>query len=117
MSENCRKTEIDCSLKIGDWVDWQRFTNRETTSNRHWHGQIVDEWNSNSPQHLFVVRWDSSDKSGPYEEPKPEFDPEFIPFSPHYEQVRCFELKICEPSSKRHPKKNALPQRAELKRT
>lgn len=111
MSSSCRKGHIDCDLEVGDSVDWQRFTTRETTQDRRWHGEIVDEWNTNLPEHWFVVRWDESDKAGRYTEPGPDFNPDFVPLRPHYMQERCFELKRCDPSTGLHPKSNRLPPR------
>ena len=111
MSSNCHKGSIDCELQVGDLVDWQRFTTRETTQTRKWHGQIVDEWNTNSDLHWFIVRWDISDKSGPYDDPRTDIDPNYIPCSPHYEQLRCFDLRQCSPETKLHPSKNLLPNR------
>lgn len=111
MSSACRKDHIDCDFKVGDEVDWQRFTTRETTQTRRWHGQIVDVWNTRLPEHWFVVRWDMSDRDGPYGGPRTDFDPEYQPHRPHYLQERCFELKHCDPSTGLHPSRNRLPSR------
>ncbi len=111
MSSSCRKVHVDCNFQVGDWVDWQRFTTRETTQSRRWHGQIVDEWNTRLPEHWFVVRWEESDKDGPYSDPRPDFNPEYVPVSPHFMQERCFEIKHCDQGNDLHPRRNRLTRR------
>jgi hypothetical protein len=108
VSSSCRQDRLDCDFAVGDWVDWQRFTTRETTQSRHWHGQIVDQWNARMPEHWLIVRWDESDVDGPYTEPRPDFNPDYIPVSPHYMQERCLELKHCPQGNGLHPRVNRL---------
>jgi len=102
-----------CSFKVGDLVDWilLREDGKPYKSQpRKWHGEIVDEWNTNREGHWFVVRWDSSNKAGAYDGPATDINPSFIPHSPHYFQSRCNELNSCGVGNL-HPKDNRLPKR------
>jgi hypothetical protein len=112
MEGECTRENIVCTLNVSDRVDWQRFTARETSQNRRWHGEIVDEWNTRRPGHWFVVRWDISDKSGPYKGPRADdMNPEYEPFAPNFFQEMCRELKHCSDTTGLHPKTNRLPPR------
>lgn len=106
MQENCDK----CDLKVGESVDWL-YVRNPSRQNRLWHGVIVDDWNSTRTGHWFVVRWDMSDKAGPYTGPKADAEPRFIPRSSHYVEQECVELKRCEAATHLHPAVNALPVR------
>lgn len=99
-----------CDLRVGESVDWF-YMNSSRGQNRHWHGVIVDDWNSTRDGHWFVVRWDMSDKEGSYREPKEDADPHFIPHAPHYVEEECTELRRCGSSAGLHPSLNSLPTR------
>ncbi len=103
----------ECEFIVGDAVDWKRFTNQETSQDRFWHGVIVDEWNTTRDGHWFVVRWDASNKGGPYSGPNPDTDSNFTPFSPHYVEQQCRELRHCGMVPNLHPTVNRLPRRPE----
>lgn len=103
----------DCGLNIGDKVDWVLIkSNGEpaTRQRRFWHGQIVDLWNTTLTGHWFVVRWDSSNLAGPYSGPALGIDPDFVPYSPHFFQTICSELRPCNTGAL-HPTSNSLSPR------
>lgn len=100
-----------CDFRVGDLVDWQRFTSEEVGQKRKWHGVIVDDWNTTMDGHWFIIRWDISNMAGSYKGPRTDFNPTFTPYSPHYLQEQCHEIKHCGEVPRLHPKRNALDSR------
>lgn len=46
MTSNCDKENPNCSLNVGDLVDWKHSEYPPSEQARFWHGQIVDRWNT-----------------------------------------------------------------------
>lgn len=109
MTSACGKENPLCGLNIGDLVDWKHGEYAPSQQTRFWHGQIVDQWNTDLAGHWFVVRWDISNKSGPYHGPRADIDHDFVPYSPHYWQEQCGELRRCGEIRRLHPAENELP--------
>jgi len=108
MTISCDKENPNCDLNVGDLVDWKHATTSPSRQTRFWHGQIVDLWNTDQPGHWFVVRWDISNKQGIYHDPRIDLNHDYFPYSPHYWQEQCRELRICGRVPRLHPSVNEL---------
>ena len=104
--------ECICNLKVGDVVDWHRYSWRShshTTQRAFWHGEIVRDLGITTlgaqRGHVFEVRWTESNWWGKPFKKEPE-GTEYTAVPPvHLQTEMCVELKICQgPGGRLHPR-------------